>query len=149
MTEKFRLTLAQLKPTVGDLAGNRAKALSAWTQGKENGADLVALPEMFLSGYQAQDLVRRRAYLRDCAAELSSLAEDVSDGPALAIGCPIEIDGKVYNAYSILREGRIAAQMLKHLLPNDDVFDEVRLFEPGPISGPYRIGNVRIGSPIL
>ena len=52
MTERFRLTLAQLNPTVGDFAGNSAKALEAWRTGRDAGADLVALPEMFLTGYQ-------------------------------------------------------------------------------------------------
>ena len=62
MTARFRLTMAQLNPTVGDLAGNAAQARQAWETAREAKADLVALPEMFLTGYQLQDLVRRRAF---------------------------------------------------------------------------------------
>ena len=79
---------------------------------------------------------------------MQNLAEKIADGPAMGIGAPALIDGKVYNAFNILREGRVIARMLKHLLPNDEVFDEKRLFAQGPIAGPYRIGTTRIGSPI-
>ncbi len=66
----------------------------------------------------------------------------------MGIGGPFAEGGKLYNAYWILEGGRVTARLLKHNLPNDDVFDEVRLFESGPISGPYRIGPLRIGSPV-
>jgi len=59
MADRFRITLAQLNPTVGDLAGNAAKAKAAWEEGKAAGADLVACPEMFITGYNAQDLVMK------------------------------------------------------------------------------------------
>ena len=59
MTDRFRVTLAQLNPIVGDLSGNAAQALKAWQQGRDAGADLVALPEMFITGYNTQDLVMK------------------------------------------------------------------------------------------
>ncbi|TVS02911.1 MAG: NAD+ synthase, partial [Rhodobacteraceae bacterium] len=62
MSDRFRLTLAQLNPTLGDITGNAAKARAAWDKGRTAGADMVALPEMFLSGYQTQDLVWRPAF---------------------------------------------------------------------------------------
>ena len=65
MADRFRVTLAQLNPTVGDLAGNAALALDAWEQGRAAGADLVALPEMFITGYNAQDLVMKSAFFTD------------------------------------------------------------------------------------
>jgi NAD+ synthase len=148
MADRFRVTLAQLNPTVGDLAGNAALARDAWSRGRAAGADLVALPEMFITGYNTQDLVMKPAFHRAAIDTLHQLAADCADGPALAIGGPWVGDGKLYNAYLILREGRIAAKVLKHHLPNETVFDEVRLFEPGPLSGPYGVGDVRIGSPI-
>ena len=148
MAQKFRLTLAQLNPTVGDLSGNSSKALAAWDKARSADADMVALPEMFLTGYQVQDLVRRRSFLRDCSVKLDELANNTATGPAIGIGAPLLIEDKIYNAYHILREGRVAARMLKHLLPNDEVFDEKRYFEQGPISGPYRLGPLRLGSPI-
>lgn len=148
MTQTFRLTLAQLNPTLGALSENADKALEAWQQGKEAGAQFVALPEMFLTGYQTQDLVMRPAFAADAERVLAALARDCADGPALGIGCPHIEDGKLYNTYAILQNGAVAARVLKHHLPNADVFDEERLFASGPVSGPYRIGPLRIGTPI-
>ena len=148
MAEHFRITLAQLNPVVGDLTGNAAKAREAWEQGRAAKADLVALPEMFITGYNTQDLIRKPAFQQAAMAEIQALAAACSDGPALAIGAPWVEAGRLFNAYLILQGGQITAQVLKHHLPNDAVFDEVRVFESGPMSGPYVVGGVRIGSPI-
>ena len=148
MADHFRITLGQLNPTVGDLAGNAALARDAWAQGKEAGADLVALPEMFLSGYNAQDLVMKRAFQLDVMRHLEELAADCAEGPALAIGAPWAEGAELFNAYVILKGGKVASRSLKHELPNETVFDEVRIFDSGPLGGPYSVGNTRIGSPI-
>ncbi|MCX7644419.1 MAG: NAD+ synthase [Rhodobacteraceae bacterium] len=148
MTARFRLTMAQLNPTVGALPDNAEKARRAWEQGREAGADLVALPEMFLTGYQTQDLVMKRAFEADAADRLARLAAETAAGPALAIGAPWREGGRLYNAYHVLHGGRVAARILKHHLPNDGVFDEMRLYASADISGPYRLGPVRIGTPI-
>ena len=148
MADRFRITLGQLNPTVGDLVGNAALAREAWEAGRAAGSDLVALPEMFLSGYNAQDLVMKPAFQQDVRTHLDALAQDCADGPALAIGAPWAEDGKLFNAYLILKNGKIASRMLKHNLPNETVFDEVRIFDAGPLGGPYSVGNTRIGSPI-
>ncbi|MEP3945698.1 NAD+ synthase [Ascidiaceihabitans sp.] len=148
MADTFRITLGQLNPTVGDIAGNAALARDAWDQGKAAGADLVALPEMFITGYNAQDLVMKPVFRDAALAAIEALAADCADGPALAIGGPLFEDGKLYNAYFICRGGKIASKSLKHHLPNETVFDEVRVFDAGPLGGPYSVGNTRIGSPI-
>ena len=148
MADRFRITLGQMNPTVGDLAGNAAQARDAWAQGKSAGADLVALPEMFIAGYNAQDLVMKPAFQRDVMTHIEALAADCADGPALAIGAPLVEDGALYNAYLVLKGGKIASRVLKHHLPNETVFDEVRIFDSGPLGGPYSVGNTRIGSPI-
>jgi NAD+ synthase len=148
MTSRFRITLGQLNPTVGDLAGNAALARDAWEQGKAAGADMVALPEMFITGYNAQDLVMKRAFQLDVMTHIEALAADCADGPALAIGAPWVEGAELYNAYLILKGGKIASRVLKHELPNETVFDEVRIFDSGPLGGPYSVGNTRIGSPI-
>jgi len=148
MTERFRLTLAQLNPTVGDIGGNRAKARVAWEAGRAAGAQMVAVPEMFLTGYQLQDLVMKRAFVEDARRHLYLLAEETASGPALGIGAPLLEDGVLYNAWFVLKDGAIAATMRKHELPNELVFDEVRLYGSGPVSGPYSVGAIRIGSPI-
>ncbi|WP_424927539.1 NAD+ synthase [Amaricoccus tamworthensis] len=148
MAGKFRLTMAQLNPTVGDLAGNRAKAMRAHVQGRANGADFVALPEMFLVGYQPQDLILKPAFLRHAWDELHQLAADCADGPPLGIGLPIMEYGQLFNVYAILSDGEVIGYARKHHLPNYNVFDEERLFAHGPISGPFPIGPLRMGTPI-
>ena len=148
MADRFRITLCQLNPTVGDIAGNAALARDAWEQGRAANADMVALPEMFITGYNAQDLVMKPVFHNAAIAAVEQLAIDCADGPALAIGCPWVEDDKLYNAYMICRGGKIASKVLKHHLPNETVFDEVRIFDAGPLGGPYSVGNTRIGSPI-
>jgi NAD+ synthase len=148
MPQTFRLTLCQLNPVVGDFAGNAAQARDAWAAGKAAGAQMVALPEMFLTGYQTQDLVMKHAFALDAMAAVERLAAELADGPALGIGAPVLKDGWLYNAYHILQGGRIAATILKHELPNDGVFDEKRLFRPADVAGPVRIGPLRVGVPI-
>ncbi len=148
MPKSFRLLMCQLNPTVGDLVDNRAKAVAAFERGKAQKVDLVALPEMFLTGYQTQDLVTKPAFLSDVARQINMLAEECADGPALAIGAPIFEDAALFNAYLILKDGGIHAIARKHHLPNTHVFDELRLFDNGPVSGPFRLGDIRIGTPI-
>ena len=148
MSDVFRITLAQLNPTVGDLAGNAAKAREVWHAAKDAGSDLVALPEMFITGYNAQDLIRKSAFTAAAIAEIKALAEACADGPALAIGGPWVEERSLFNGYFILMNGKIRSVIQKHHLPNDLVFDEVRIFDSGPIGGPYSVGPTRIGSPI-
>ena len=92
----FRLLLCQLNPTVGDLAGNAAKAVIAHQRGKQKSANFVVLPEMFLTGYQTQDLVMKPVFLEAVARELAQLAMDCADGPALGIGAPVVENDKIY-----------------------------------------------------
>lgn len=148
MADRFRLTLAQLNPTVGDLDGNADLARAAWAAGRDADANMVALPEMFITGYNTQDLVMKPVFHSAAIAKIEELAQDCAAGPALAIGGPALEQGELYNAYYILKEGRIAARVLKHHLPNETVFDEVRLYVSAPVAGPYSVDDVRIGSPI-
>lgn len=148
MSQTFRLTLAQLNPVVGDLAGNAAQARQAWEVARGAGADMLALTEMFITGYQTQDLVMKPAFARDAMAVVRMLAQDCAEGPAIGLGGPYLDGDRLFNAYYILQGGRIAAVIRKHHLPNDHVFDEQRLFTAADISGPYRVGPLIIGTPI-
>lgn len=148
MSAQFRMTLAQLNPTVGDFAGNAAKAKAAWEAGKAAGADMVMLPEMFITGYQVQDLVMKPAFTLHAMAALDALGAECTDGPVLTIGGPYVEGVALHNAYYVYENGTRKAVICKHELPNETVFDEVRLYDQGDISGPYVVGPLRIGSPI-
>ncbi|WP_323763603.1 NAD+ synthase [Marinovum sp.] len=148
MADTFRITLAQLNPMVGDIAGNAALAREAWEAGRAAGADLVAFPEMFIAGYNAQDLVMKPAFHTTAIEAVRALARDCAEGPAIAMGCPWVEGAELYNAYLICKGGEIVATQLKHHLPNETVFDEKRIFDSGPMQGPYGLGPLRIGSPI-
>ena len=97
MGDTFRMMLAQLNPVVGDIAGNAARAKAAWETGREAGADMVALTEMFITGYQTQDLILKPAFIADAIAAIEALARDCADGPALGIGGPHLKEGRLYN----------------------------------------------------
>jgi NAD+ synthase len=133
---------------VGDLKGNAALALEAWRAGREAGADLVALPEMFITGYQTQDLVMKPAFINAAVAEIEALAVACADGPALAIGGPCPEGTKLHNSYYVLQGGKIAAVTHKYYLPNYNVFDEVRIFSRDLMQGPVEVNGVRIGMPV-
>jgi len=148
MTDEFKLTMAQLNACVGDFDGNLKKAREAFYIACKEGADMLVLPEMFLTGYQAQDLVQKKAFIDDAQNKLIEFAKECSDGPTIGIGVPFQDADKLYNAYAILQGGKILTQIFKHHLPNYKVFDEKRVFDSGEIHGPYVVNGVRIGSPI-
>ncbi|WP_375261551.1 NAD+ synthase [Palleronia sp.] len=144
MTDRFRFTLAQLNPVVGDLRGNAAKARAAWEAGRAAGANLLALPEMFVTGHPVQDLALKPGFRAAAMEAVERLAADCADGPALAIGGPWMEGGQLHDAYWVCQGGRVTARVLKHRVSGD----ERRLYEAGPISGPVAVGPVRIGFPI-
>ncbi|MCY4542171.1 MAG: NAD+ synthase [Rhodobacteraceae bacterium] len=148
MTEKFRLALAQLNPTVGAIESNANKAKAAIAKAKAANADMIAFPEMFLSGYPVQDLVTKTAFVKDCMQWVGRLARAEESGMAIGIGGPCLKEGRIYNAYFVLADGAVKTTILKHHLPFLGVFDEMRQFAIGPISGPYKIGPAKIGNPI-
>src|SRR5215468_3617754 len=148
-TDRLAIAIGQLNPTVGDIAGNADKARRARAEAARSGADIVALSELFLSGYPPEDLVLKPAFQAACRAKVEELArETASGGPALLLGTPWLEEGKVYNAYCLLDRGVIADVRRKVNLPNYGVFDERRVFAPGPPPGPLSFRGVRIGAPI-
>src|SRR5215211_7114382 len=148
-TDTLAITLAQMNPTVGDIAGNAAKVRRARAMATRDGADLVVFPELFIAGYPPEDLVLKPRFLAACRSAVEALARDTADeGPALLIGSPWTDAGKVYNAICLLEAGAIKAVRLKVNLPNYGVFDEKRVFTPGPLPGPVSFRGVRIGFPV-
>src|SRR5262249_1754598 len=151
--DRLAIAVAQLNPTVGDIAGNGDKARAARAQAHRDGADLVALPELFVSGYPPEDLVLKPAFQAACRAKVEELARETADGgPAMLIGTPWVANGKLHNAYCLLDRGAIAAVRLKVDLPTYGVFDEKSECVPGPFAGPAGFGGVgrgvRIGEDI-
>src|SRR5262245_32439443 len=143
---RLTIAVAQLNPTVGDVAGNAQKVRRAREQAA--GADLVIFPELFIAGYPPEDLVLKPAFQAACRQAVEDLARETTSGPGLLVGTPWVEDGKLYNAVALLEGGRVAALRFKVDLPNYGVFDEKRVFVPGPLPGPVSLRGVRIGIPI-
>ncbi|MDH4984478.1 NAD+ synthase [Aminobacter anthyllidis] len=146
----LRIAVAQLNPTVGDIAGNLAKAREARADAARQGADLVLFTELFLAGYPPEDLVLKPAFLAACERAADDFAKDTSDnGPGVIIGVPLKRKSGVHNAIIIADGGKIIGERFKVDLPNYGEFDEKRVFQPGPdMPGPVNFRGVRIGIPI-
>ena len=144
----MKIALAQLNPTVGDISGNIARVRSARMQAAGMGADLVVFPELFVAGYPPEDLVLRPSFQKACREAVETLAETLEPGPAVLLGTVWPDAGKVYNAVVLIDENRVSAVRYKVDLPNYGVFDEKRVFEPGPMPGPINFRGVRLGVPI-
>jgi NAD+ synthase len=142
------IALAQLNPTVGDVSGNLARVRRARERAAELGADLVVLSELVLVGYPPEDLVLRPALVDAAASALRELERDSASGaPALVVTLPWRADGCLHNAAALVADGRSELRF-KHELPNYGVFDEKRLFNPGPLPAPITFRGARLGIPI-
>jgi NAD+ synthase len=149
MTNSLKVGLAQLNPKVGDVAGNLAKVRAARAEAASQGAELVLYPETVLSGYPAEDLVLKPAFQKACHEAVEALQADTKDGgPALFVTTPWREGDKLHNAIIALDKGEIIGKRFKVDLPNYGVFDDKRVFAPGPMPGPLVFNGVRIGVPI-
>ncbi|SIR01709.1 NH(3)-dependent NAD(+) synthetase [Rhizobium sp. RU35A] len=145
----LRIALAQLNPTVGDVAGNLALAREARRDAAGQGADLVVFTELFLSGYPPEDLVLKPSFLKACWKALEALVEDTRDGgPGIVIGLPRQGPKGRHNSVAIVDGGTIIGLRDKIDLPNYGEFDEKRVFDEGEMPGPVNFRGVRIGVPI-
>ena len=149
MVDTLSITLAQLNQSVGDIAGNARAMLAARERARAAGADLIVFPEMQLIGYPPEDLVLKPALIERAAQELEGMAGVTADGgPAMLVGSVFVVDGNLHNGVALLDQGKVAAIRLKHELPNYGTFDEMRLFQPGPLPEPVVFRGVMIGLPI-
>ncbi|HJU40374.1 MAG TPA: NAD+ synthase [Tahibacter sp.] len=140
----LRFALAQFDFPVGAVAANAARVRSLIARARdEHGAALVAFPELTLSGYPPEDLLLRPSFLAACESELAQLAS-AADGIAAYVGHPRTL-GEVYNAASLLRDGKVEASYHKQELPNYTVFDEKRYFRPGREACVVDMDGVRTG----
>ena len=144
MTLKF--ALAQINPTVGDIAGNAAKITAARADSARLGADLAIFPELCLVGYPPEDLVLKPAFQDAAAKAVDELARLTADGgPAMLIGAPWRDGGRLMNAALLLDGGKVAAARYKYDLPNYGPFDEKRVFVAGGMPGPILFRGAKLG----
>ncbi|HEY7549533.1 MAG TPA: NAD+ synthase [Hyphomicrobiaceae bacterium] len=149
IADTLKIALAQLNPVVGDIAGNAARLRKARAEAAAKGAELVVCPELFITGYPPEDLVRKPAFADAARAVVEALAPDTGDGgPGVIVGTIWPEDGKLYNSIALIDGGRVQALRHKVDLPNYGVFDEKRVFDQGPMPGPVNFRGVRIGVPI-
>ena len=149
MTATLKVALAQLNPIVGDIAGNADGLRAARNTARGQGAEVVVGGELGLIGYPPEDLVRRPTLVAAARTAAEALAaETADDGPAMIVGLPWVEDGELYNSVAVLDGGEIVAVRHKVLLPNYGVFDEKRLFSPGPMPAPVDLRGWRLGLPI-
>ncbi len=152
--DRLVIALAQLNPTVGDVAGNLGLIRQARAAAAAAGADVLMTTELALSGYPPEDLVWKPAFLAALRAAVDSLAGETADGgPAVLLATPwceaVPAAGVprpvVTNSVLYLDQGRILTRRDKHDLPNYGVFDEKRVFEAGSLPGPINVRGVRLG----
>jgi NAD+ synthase (glutamine-hydrolysing) len=139
----LRLALAQINATVGDLDGNTGKIIRHIDQARDCGADLVAFPELAITGYPPEDLLLKPRFIAD---NLDRLAEIVhhTRGIAAVVGFA-DADGDIFNAAAIIHDGRLVGVHHKNYLPNYGVFDEDRYFRAGQQADVYVVNGVRVG----
>ena len=144
MKTPLSVAVAQLDCVVGDISGNARRILDAVARAKAAGADVLLTPELALCGYPPEDLLLRPAFLDACAEELDALAAQVH-GITVIVGYPAERAGERFNAAAVIQNGRVARTYFKHRLPNYEVFDEERYFEPGHEACVFELKGVRVG----
>ena len=153
MARTFRLALAQINPTVGDIPGNTAKILEYLERAQEAQADLVAFPEMATTGYPPEDLLFKTSFLTENVAAMEKVAA-ASRGIAVVLGYvsilsldrgPDDMGPRINNAAALCYDGRLVDTYHKIFLPNYGVFDEQRYFQKGLVCPVYRIAGVAIG----
>ncbi|MBN8215094.1 MAG: NAD+ synthase [Spirochaetes bacterium] len=146
----MKIALAQLNPRIADFAANLAKAREACARARREGAELLVFPECFLTGYPPRDLLDRADFMGNAVESVKLLARE-SKGLAIVVGTPWPNPSKegrrLINAAALLRGGKVEAVYAKTLLPQYDIFDEMRWFEPAAGGKPpvFRIGKIRIG----
>jgi NAD+ synthase (glutamine-hydrolysing) len=142
----MRIALAQLNVVVGDLDANRERIASQVVAAREQGADLVVLPELAITGYPPEDLLLRPGFVAAARASLERLAMDCT-GIAALVGVPL-FDRDLANSCAVLADGEVKGVYRKRYLPNYGVFDEHRYFAPGRDLLVLRSGDVLIGPTI-
>ena len=126
----YKVALAQINPTVGDIDGNTEKIIAHIRRAREKGADLVVFPELAITGYPPKDLLLKPSFVRDNMGALDLIIAESGD-IAVVVGFVDAVAGAIHNAAAVIRDRKLTGVQHKSNLPNYDVFDEKRYFEPG------------------
>jgi len=143
---RLRIALAQINPTVGDLKGNFTKIVEYYDQAESAGCDIVAFPELSITGYPPEDLVLKPGFVSDNNEMLATIAARTRR--CVAVLGFVQTDRDLYNAAAVCAGGEVKGTYRKRLLPNYAVFDEARYFTPGSESDPlelYVVRGVKVG----
>ncbi len=148
MTKNINIALAQLNPLVGDAVGNTNKLIEL-RSGLDKNVDLLVAPELYISGYPIDDLVLREDFLNLIEKQIEKLVNVTKDKKsAIIVGAPRQDKTSIKNSVFVIENGNVITFRDKYELPNTGVFDEQRIFKPGPLSGPVNVKGVKIGLPI-
>lgn len=143
MIQTLRVALAQINTTVGDIAGNSELIARYTAEARNQGADVVAFPELAITGYPPEDLLLKPSFLEEnlaCLRELARLSRDIT----MLVGF-VDIHEDIYNAAAVLHDGEVRGVYRKMFLPNYGVFDEERYFQRGDKGQLYELGGAGIG----
>lgn len=144
MSQKLKITCAQLNPTVADFERNRAQIERVWNE--NNDSDLIVFPELFLIGYPPEDLVLNAAFIKEAEKHIQKLLQfSESQNAAALIPVVIKEEGHIFNAALLIENGEEVFRTYKRYLPNYTIFDEHRTFVQGPMPCPYHFRGVDIG----
>ncbi|MDE2986782.1 MAG: NAD+ synthase [Chloroflexota bacterium] len=142
---RLRASLAQINSTVGDLEGNAARIIDQIRESESIGSDLVAFPELALTGYPPEDLVLRRGFVEDNLATLRRVCDATSGLHVTAVVGFVDYAHDIFNAAAVIHDGQLAGAYHKQYLPNYGVFDEARYFRPGTGVQLFDIAGARVG----
>jgi NAD+ synthase len=145
MADGLNIALAQINPLVGDVGGNVGRILARQAEARERGADLVVFTELVVEGYTPEDMILKPAFQDTVEDALARLAAATAEGPAMLVGAMKREGDRLFNAAYLLADGAIAGVTAKYDLPNYGVFDEKRIFLPGPLPVPLDFRGVKLG----
>ncbi|TVM18293.1 NAD+ synthase [Oceanidesulfovibrio indonesiensis] len=145
----MKIALLQMNLMVGDIAGNRKKITEYVREAAARGADLCVTSELAICGYPPRDLLLQEDFVERCLDEIHAMAQDLAGAPPVLVGTPslrqANTGKPLSNSVALCRGGKIEALFHKSLLPNYDVFDERRYFEPSPRQDRFECAGRRVG----
>jgi NAD+ synthase (glutamine-hydrolysing) len=141
----MKIALAQLNPIIGNIKYNVAKISRVIKICRNLKVNLVIFPELALTGYPPRDLLLRKDFLKQAEIALNKFIAPCSAEVGIIIGAPVRENGDLYNSALLYAQGKLAGRQDKTLLPNYDVFDESRYFNPGKERSPLVFDGVKLG----